>query len=129
MTTQTPQLQAFFTNPANVGQDKLFGFTFDQESEIGIMFKRIICKDGFSFSCQADYSKYCTPRITFYCIDSFEYSRMELGYPSASDDLIIEFADQKEIPTKTVYPYVPVEIIEQLITKHGGIDTDKYTIN
>ena len=27
-------------------------------------------------------------------------------------------------PTDTVYGYVPIEVIEQVITKHGGLDED-----
>jgi hypothetical protein len=48
---------------------------------------------------------------------------VELGFPSEEDDLITDYADMYVVdnPTKTVYPYVPIEIVNELIEKHGGI--------
>jgi hypothetical protein len=34
------------------------------------------------------------------------------------DDLILEYAENKDIPTQTVYAYVPVQVIEKLLEKH-----------
>ena len=31
------------------------------------------------------------------------------------------YAEDRERPTDTVYGYVPVEIVERVIEKHGGI--------
>lgn len=45
---------------------------------------------------------------------------MELGFPSAADDLITDYAEDNSY-TDTVYGYVPVEIVDKLIEKHGGI--------
>lgn len=45
----------------------------------------------------------------------------ELGYPSAPDDLIASYADDPIAQTDTVYGYVPAEVVEALIQKHGGI--------
>ena len=36
------------------------------------------------------------------------------------DDLIEDFSDEPGT-TETVYPYAPIEIVNQLIEKHGGI--------
>ena len=52
---------------------------------------RLYCNDGYSISVQASSFHYCRPRE-----DDSDY-------------------------TKTVYGYVPIEIIEELINKHGGI--------
>ena len=77
-----------------------------------------ICKDGFKISIQGGTkSHYCIPRKL-----CNEYIKVELGFPSKSDDLILEFAESKDIPTDTVYGYVPIEIVEKLIEKHGGIE-------
>ena len=77
---------------------------------------RIHCADGFSVSVQASQYHYCRPRI-----DSAEkYNAVELGYPSAADDLITDYAEDVAY-TDTVYGYVPVEIVDKLIEKHGGI--------
>lgn len=79
--------------------------------------KRIICKDGFNISVQANEYAYCTPRKN----KAWPYERVELGYPSDIDELIdLEYA---ECPgtTDTIYAYVPIEIVNKLIEKHGGI--------
>ena len=36
--------------------------------------------------------------------------------------MINSYAEDEYKPTDTVYGYVPMEIVEQLIKKHGGID-------
>ena len=77
-----------------------------------------ICKDGFKISIQGGTeSHYCIPRKLCH-----EYIKVELGFPSESDDLIFEFAEDNRDLLGTVYGYVPIEIVEKLIEKHGGID-------
>ena len=77
---------------------------------------RVVCADGYSVSIQADRNMYCSPRI-----DGAEwYYKVELGYPSAEDSLINDYAEDDDY-TKTVYGYVPVEIVDKLLEKHGGI--------
>lgn len=86
---------------------------------------RAYCADGYSISIQANSYAYCTPRRP----DADEYSDVELGFPLKEDDLIIEWAEDENEPTKTIYPFTPMHIVEKLIEKHGGIvgyvDTDK----
>ena len=74
------------------------------------------CKDGFTMSVQASHFHYCTPRG-----DDPPYRRVEIGYPSAKDDALMEYAETPADPTGTVYGYVPIEIVEQVIAAHGGI--------
>ena len=76
----------------------------------------IECADGFSVSVQASSFHYCSPRT-----NTDSYSSVELGYPSEADDLIMEYAKEQDNPTETVYGWVPIEIVQQLIEKHGGI--------
>ena len=86
---------------------------------------RIVCKDGFSMSVQAGYCLYCTPRLD---MSNGCYETVEIGFPSKKEDLIIEYAENSSNYTKTVYGYVPVEVVEAVIEKHGGIegyDNDK----
>lgn len=80
---------------------------------------RVKCADGYSISIQASSGHYCMPRETLQ--DAHGYSAFELGYPSASDDALLEYAEEPETPTDTVYPYVPRKIIEKVIASHGGI--------
>ena len=82
---------------------------------------RIVCNDGFSVSVQASVHTYCTPRID----GADEYTSVELGFPSAEDKLIIEYAEDPDEPTETVYGYVPINIVVKLIEKHGGIVSTK----
>ena len=59
---------------------------------------RLYCNDGYSISVQASEFHYCSPRINEFADGGFDY-------------------------TDTVYGYVPIEIVEKLIEKHGGIRT------
>ena len=84
----------------------------------------IVCQDGFTMSVQVGYSLYSTPKKI-----AKRYSAVEIGYPSVHEPLIekwAEFApfDDEETPdyTDTVYPYVPVAVVDKVLKKHGGID-------
>lgn len=95
---------------------------FDPDNRY-IQMKRIFCNDGFSISVQAGYGMYCTPRYTMLRGERVLYSEVEAGYPSEPEPLIAEYAEDKEEErlTNTVYPYVPVEVIDEVLRKHGGI--------
>jgi hypothetical protein len=83
--------------------------------------KRIECADGFSISVQATHGAYCSPRS-----NTGPWYEVECGYPS--NDVpheIMIYADQpEEHPTKTVYAYVPIGLVEDLIWAHGGMIND-----
>ena len=83
----------------------------------------IICEDGFSMSVQVGYSLYSTPKKI-----AKRYSAVEIGYPSEPEELIKEYAEFAPFDedttdyTDTVYPYVPVKIVDKVLKKHGGIN-------
>lgn len=78
---------------------------------------RICCKDGFSISVQGGTEfHYCTPRI--HCN---QYECVELGFPSVADPFLAGYAEDPSDPTGTVYGYVPIEVVERLVERHGGI--------
>ena len=79
--------------------------------------EKIICKDGFTMSVQANEGAYCEPRID----GADRYTEVEVGYPSAREPLLIEWAEDKNNPTSTVYGYVPSERISLVCIKHGGV--------
>ena len=94
----------------------------------GFRLPRIVCADGFSVSCQAGANFYSMPREDL----EDEYFAFELGYPSEREELLDEYTEhdpelwllyEKEPMdyTKQVYPYVPVEVVNAVIEKHGGI--------
>ena len=85
----------------------------------------IVCVDGFSMSVQVGYSLYSTPKKI-----AKRYSAVEIGFPSDPEPLIEEYAetsykdDGEDVTdyTDTVYPYVPVKVVNKVLKKHGGID-------
>ena len=88
----------------------------------------VVCNDGFSMSVQANDTAYSSPKTVIY---EGEYESMEIGFPSAPESLIAEYAEDWEIEDcddprlcNTVYGYVPVEVIDAVIEKHGGINED-----
>lgn len=74
------------------------------------------CADGYTVSVQAGYGIRSHPQA-----DADEYTAVELGYPSQSDEEIIPYAENTNRPCETVYNFVPVEIVDKLFEKHGGI--------
>ena len=81
---------------------------------------RLYCKDGYSVSIQCSYYNYCEPRENL--ADCSLYTSFELGFPDTSDELLDEYAEDDGELLDTVYPYVPREVVEALIAKHGGIE-------
>ena len=84
----------------------------------------IVCEDGFTMSVQVGYSLYSEPKKV-----AKRYSKVEIGYPSDHEPLIEKWAeftpfedDEEPDYTDTVYPYVPVEVADKVLKKHGGID-------
>ena len=62
-------------------------------------------------------SLYCTPRTN---LESGEYETCEVGFPNQREELLMPYAEDPETPTETVYGYVPVTLVEQIIDIHGG---------
>ena len=79
--------------------------------------KAVKCADGFSMSVQARSGSYCTPRID----NAERYTAVEVGYPSHAEPLLLQFADEPDRPTDTVYGYVPSQTVALVIAKHGGM--------
>ncbi len=81
----------------------------------------IICQDGFAMSVQVGYSLYSEPKKI-----AKRYSKVEVGFPSEHEPLIEEYAESfyedETDYTNTVYPYVPVKVVDKVLKKHGGID-------
>ena len=82
----------------------------------------VVCVDGFTMSVQVGYSLYSKPKKV-----AKRYSEVEIGYPSEHEPLLEEWAetifeDGSIDYTDTVYPYVPVKIVDKVLKRHGGID-------
>ena len=86
---------------------------------------QIVCSDGFKMSVQVGFSLYSTPKKV-----AKRYTAVEIGFPSEHEPLIEEYAetfyqdDGEDVTdyTDTVYPYVPVRIVDKVLKKHGGIN-------
>ena len=84
---------------------------------------QIVCSDGFKMSVQVGYSLYSEPKKV-----AKRYSKVEIGFPSERESLLEEYVelslfDENFVDyTDTVYPYVPVKVVNQVLKKHGGID-------
>lgn len=76
---------------------------------------RVVCADGTSLSVQAGWHAYCHPRD-----DEGPYTHVEVGFPSIAPPFV-EYADDPENPTNSVYAYVPAQLVLAFIDAHGGI--------
>jgi len=68
-------------------------------------------------SVQAGETQYCHPRVT----GAERYTEVEIGFPNQKEDLILEYAENSDTPTETVYAYVPAPLVTLVIAKHGGM--------
>jgi hypothetical protein len=84
----------------------------------GVRPSNIMCVDGFRVSVIASASAYCTPRTA-----QGPYTHVEVGFPSRRPepwDAWVKYAEDPEIPTGTVYGWVPVDLVRDLVAAHGG---------
>ena len=81
------------------------------------MNKNVVCKDGFTMSVQAGETQYCHPRET----GADKYTEVEIGFPNRPEDLLLEYAENGDRPTETVYAYVPASLVTLVIAKNGGM--------
>ena len=81
--------------------------------------KHLYCNDGFSMSVQAHKHSYCSPRVNPEETDC--YDKVEVGFPSDREELLMEYVEDYDNPTDTIYAYVPVKVVQEVIEKHGGI--------
>lgn len=83
----------------------------------GSRFPRVICADGFNMSVQAHDGAYCSPREN----NAEKYKEVEVGFPSAEEPLLMDYCEDRDDPTGTIYAYVPVGVVTNVIAKHGGM--------
>lgn len=89
------------------------------EAKFGKRCKRVTCVDGFSMSVQAGIATYSEPRAV-----KGPYSRVEVGFPTSNEYLLEPYFDGDAINddvTMGVYAYVPVQVVTNVLAKHGGM--------
>ena len=79
--------------------------------------EKVVCADGFEMSVQAHAGAYCLPRMTGGPV----YREVEVGFPSIKEPMLMEWAEEADKPTDTVYGFVPVGVVTNVIAKHGGM--------
>lgn len=84
----------------------------------------VVCNDGFSLSIQASNGHYCAP-----CENNrTDYSNVEIGNISEETpelDVYAEQGSEDDVLARRVYAFVPREVVESVLRKHGGIDKEK----
>lgn len=87
----------------------------------GFYIPRIYCKDGFNISIQISNYSYAGSEngIRTYGMD---WKLVEWGFPSQEIDAEKYNAEDPEHTMNTVGGYVPIELMEELIAEHGGLD-------
>lgn len=71
--------------------------------------------DGTKMSIQASKYHYSSPQED----NATEYFNVECGFPSKAIPELLPYAENPHAPTETVYPYVPVDLINEIIIKKG----------
>ena len=79
------------------------------------LFDELELNDGLSLSVQASDGHMCSPRETIK--DGSEYEEVEVYSHGIYVNELIHFCSETEF----TYGYVPVELMEELVEKHGGI--------
>ena len=85
------------------------------------VYKNVTCRDGFNFSLQAGPSHYSEPKAI-----ANEYEAWEIGFPSGEEPLWMEWQEPGNEPTESVYGWVPNEVVNAVIQRHGGIDEREF---
>lgn len=78
------------------------------------------CMDGTTMSVQVGSGLYCTPKD-----NNGPYTHVEIGYPTKVFTQLFDFMEGSvadgDNPTECVYGYVPIEIVDEVISECGGI--------
>lgn len=84
---------------------------------------RIHCNDGFNISFQIHNGAYCSSENGYRTL-GHTIKDVEFGYPSRDEELLKKYAEDENCLTQTV-GCLPIEIAQQIVIKHGGIDWEK----
>ena len=94
---------------------------------------RIHCKDGFNISIQVSNGNNCANENGVRIFGT-DWKLVEWGFPSEQIDAkkynAENYLEEEEIDTtQTVGGYVEIELMDQLLQEHGGIDLQTTLIN
>lgn len=116
------QMSIFQKVITNIMYNKLYKNDMNYDNTL-FFCPRIVCNDEFSISLQIHNGNYCSSengyRTLGHTIESVEF-----GFPNQDEELLKEYAECPNEITKTVGK-LPIDIAQQIVDKHGGIDWDK----
>lgn len=87
-----------------------------RENREGNFVPQITCADGLTLSVQASPFHHSRPRGF-----SDQYTHVEVGFPNSPVAELIPFSEDRNNLRNTVYPYVPIELVEEIIESYGGL--------
>ncbi len=85
---------------------------------------RLVANDGFSISVQVHNGNYCASENGVREF-GYKFRLVEWGFPSEEIDAVKFNAEDSENVKNTVGAYVEVELIDELINQHGGLNLEK----
>lgn len=89
----------------------------------------IVCNDGFSVFIGAGSRYECSPKFDLQNSSGSGYTEIEVLYPSEEDKTLKQFTDEylflNNSMTDSVIPYVPKDLVKEMLEKHGGINFEK----
>jgi len=89
-------------------------YTGNREANSRI-FPEMVCADGFKMSVQGHFGAYSYPRDDF----ADEYRQVEIM--CKREEVFEELGRGYDVGDKRIYPYVPIEKVEEVIRSHGGL--------
>ena len=85
---------------------------------------RLVANDGFNISVQVHNGNYCASENGVREF-GYKFRLVEWGFPSEEIDAVKFNAEDSENVKNTVGAYVEVELIDELINQHGGLNLEK----
>lgn len=90
---------------------------FSPQCDIGPR-RRAVCKSGLSLSIQASRWHYCSPKQD----NASSYTTVEVGFPERDGKPVrLRSLGPAESRRSAVWAYVPVEALDRLLKRNGGI--------
>jgi hypothetical protein len=109
----------FMSNLNNIGDSDNFDLNtwFKTTPKEGHKYPLLFCKDNLHMSVQVGADYYCEPRKN----NASYYTKVEIGgISSPESDLMPYRESMTDNDSEAIYAYVPIEIVEKIIKKHGG---------
>ena len=106
-----------------VTQMMKYSFRGDSYKEFFFFCPRVYAMDGFSVSLQIHSGSYCSSEKGYRQF-GHTMQEVEFGFPSEDELMLREYAEEPDNIKGTV-GRIPVNVLEEMFAKHGGIDWQK----